>query len=112
MAKIIATAENFSFGPAGKLVTVCQKLIDQGHELTFIGEGTAYQLASKLNFHKIYRFDTDSKEFMYWEKTFKKADALLSSVDRSSVILAKKIGLPVIWLDMLFGGGMKFRNIF
>lgn len=103
MAKIIATAENFSFGPAGKLVTVCQKLIDQGHELTFIGEGTAYQLASKLNFHKIYRFDTDSKEFMYWgEKLFKKADALLSSVDRSSVILAKKIGLPVIWLDMLF----------
>lgn len=103
MAKIIATAENFSFGPAGKLVTVCQKLIDQGHELIFIGEGTAYQLASKLNFHKIYRFDTDSKGFMSWgEKLFKKADALLSSVDRSSVILAKKVGLPVIWLDMLF----------
>ncbi|MBP9715526.1 MAG: hypothetical protein KBD52_03510, partial [Candidatus Pacebacteria bacterium] len=103
MAKIIATAENFSFGPAGKLVTVCQKLIEQGHELTFIGEGTAYQLASKLNFYKKFKFDTDSKEFMSWgEKIFKEADALISSVDRSSVLLAKKTKLPVIWLDMLF----------
>ena len=79
MAKIIATAENFSFGPAGKLVTVCRKLIEQGHELSFIGEGTAYQLASKLNFQTIYKFDTDSKEFMSWgAEIFKSADALLS----------------------------------
>jgi hypothetical protein len=103
MAKIIATAENYAFGPASKLVTVCQHLLDEGHEITFIGEGTAYQLASKLNFHKVYKFDTDSKEFMDWGvEIFKGADALLSSVDRSSVILAKKVGLPVIWLDMLF----------
>ncbi len=103
MAKIIATAENYSFGPAGKLVTVCQKLIDQRHEVIFIGEGTAYQLVSKDNFKKIYRFDTDSKLFMTWgEKIFKNADVLISSVDRSSVILAKKVGLPVIWIDMLF----------
>lgn len=103
MAKIIATAENFAFGPASKLVTVCEKLLKRGHEITFVGEGTAYQLASKVKFHKIYRFDTDSKDFMSWgEKVFKSADALLSSIDRSSVILAKKVGLPVIWLDMLF----------
>lgn len=103
MAKIIATAENFAFGPASKLVTVCEKLLKKGHEITFIGEGTAYQLASRLNFHKIYRFDTDSPKFMEWGlNIFKNADALLSSVDRSSVILAKKVGLPVIWLDMLF----------
>ena len=103
MAKIIATAENFAFGPASKLVTVCQHLLNEGHEITFIGEGTAYQLASKLNFHQVYKFDTDSKEFMDWGvEIFKGADVLLSSVDRSSVILAKKVGLPVIWLDMLF----------
>ncbi len=103
MAKIIATAENYAFGPASKLVTVCKRLIDEGHEVTFIGEGTAYQLASKLNFQKIYKFDTDSKEFMNWgTEIFKSADSLLSSVDRSSVILAKKLNLPVIWLDMLF----------
>lgn len=103
MAKIIATAENFAFGPASKLVTVCERLIEEGHEITFVGEGTAYQLASKINFKKIYRHNTDSKSFMTWgEKIFKNADALLSSVDRSSVILAKKVSLPVIWLDMLF----------
>lgn len=103
MSKIIATAENYAFGPASKLVTVCQRLIDEGHEVSFVGEGTAYQLASKLNFKRVYRFDTDSKEFMVWgREIFSKADVLLSSIDRSSVILAKQVGLPVIWLDMLF----------
>jgi hypothetical protein len=103
MAKIIATAENFAFGPASKLVTVCEKLLQNGHEVIFVGEGTAYQLASKVKFTKIYKYNTDNKSFMKWgEKVFKQADILLSSVDRSSVILAKKIGLPVIWLDMLF----------
>lgn len=103
MAKIIAIAENFAFGPASKLVTVCEKLLLDGHYIIFIGEGTAYQLASKSKFQEIHKFDTDSKDFMQWgEKIFRKADVLLSSVDRSSVILAKKVGLPVIWLDMLF----------
>jgi len=103
MAKIIATAENFAFGPASKLVTVCEKLLQEGHEVTFIGEGTAYQLASKVNFTRIYRYNTDHESFFQWgEKIFREADALLSSVDRSSVILAKKVGIPVIWLDMLF----------
>lgn len=103
MARIIAVAENYAFGPASKLVTVCEQLLKKGHHIIFIGEGTAYQLASKVDFQEKYKFDTDSKEFMDWGKDiFKNADALLSSVDRSSVILAKKVGLPVIWLDMLF----------
>jgi hypothetical protein len=103
MARIIATAENYAFGPASKLITVCEQLIKRGHYLIFVGEGTAYQLASKLKFHEIHRYNTDSPEFMTWgEDLFKSADALLSSVDRSSVLLAKKVGLPVIWLDMLF----------
>lgn len=103
MANIIATAENYAFGPVSKLITVCERLLSKGHNITFIGEGTAYQLASKVKFNKIYKYDTDSKDFMQWgESILKEADVLLSSVDRSSVILAKKIKLPVIWLDMLF----------
>ena len=83
MAKIIATAENFAFGPASKLVTVCEKLLQNGHEVIFVGEGTAYQLASKVKFTKIYKYNTDDKSFMKWgEKVFKQADILLSSVDR------------------------------
>lgn len=103
MAKILVTAENFAFGPISKLVTVAEELIKRGHELTFIGEGTAYQLGSKVNFKKIYKFDTDSKEFMEWgEKIFRKADIVLTSGDRSTVILCQKLGIPVIWLDILF----------
>jgi len=103
MAKILVTAENFAFGPVSKLVTVAEELIKRGHELTFIGEGTAYQLGSKVRFKKIYRFDTDSKEFIEWgEKIFKKADVVLTSGDRSSVILCQKLNIPIIWLDILF----------
>ncbi len=103
MARIIATAENYAFGPASKLATVCEQLLKKGHYLIFIGDGTAYQLASKVGFQEVYKYDTDSPGFSKWaEPLFKNADALLSSVDRSSVILAKRVGLPVIWLDMLF----------
>ena len=52
MAKIIAIAENFAFGPISKLVTVTRKLREHGHEIIFIGDGTAYELGSKENIMK------------------------------------------------------------
>ncbi len=103
MAKILAIAENFAFGPISKLVTVVNELKKQGHEVTFIGYGTAYQLGSIQGYDNCYEFDTDSKEFAEWGKSiFKKHDLLISSCDRSSMLLAKQVGLPRIWLDILF----------
>ena len=103
MAKIIVVAQNYAFGPIGKLLTITPYLTRNGHKLTFIGDGTAYQLGCKENFNKIIRVNTDSPEF---EKkminTFNKADFLLSSMDMASVRLAQRVGLPVIWLDTLF----------
>ena len=63
MAKIIAVAENFAFGPIGKLLTVTKGLLEQGHEVTFIGYGTSYQLGSKEPFTKIIEINTDTPEF-------------------------------------------------
>ena len=103
MAKILMSAENFAFGPISKLVTVAEALIENGHELIFVGYGTAYQLGSKLKSKEIYEMNTDAKYFSKKaKKIFEKCDFVLTSGDRSSVLLAQKIGKPVIWLDILF----------
>jgi len=103
MARIVAVAENFAFGPISKLLTITEQLLKQGHDITFIGEGTAYQLGKKQKFTKIYHHNTDGVDYKKWAKPiFQKADVLLSSGDRSSILLAQEIGLPTIWLDILF----------
>jgi len=103
MARIVAVAENFAYGPIGKLVTLTKQLLEQGHTFTFIGYGTAFQLGSKEKFQQIIEFNTDSSEFFdFATPIFEQADVLLSAMDRSSVILAQKIGLPTIWIDTLF----------
>lgn len=103
MAKIIAIAENYAYGPVGKLLTVTKKLIENGHEIIFIGEGTAYQLGSKEPFNKILKINTNSENFQKeTENIFKDTDLLLSCMDRSSVIYAEKLHIPTIWLDTLF----------
>jgi len=103
MVRIIVVAQNYAFGPIGKLLTITPYLKKAGHEIHFIGEGTAYQLGSKEDFDSISRIDTDSPDFE--EKmgdAFKKANILLSCMDMSSIRLAQKVGLPTIWLDTLF----------
>ncbi|WP_411129786.1 hypothetical protein [Streptomyces sp. x-19] len=103
MARIIATAENFAFGPAGKLVTVAERLSRQGHQLTFVGYGTAFQLARRSGFWEdVVERDTDGESFQrYCENSLRSFDLLLSCVDRSSAEMAKGQDVPVVWLDPL-----------
>jgi len=103
MAKLVLTAENFAFGPIGKLLDIADLLKDQGHELVFVGFGTALQLAESFPFTEIYKIDTDnpaSKDAL--EKVITQADILISSMDLPSVIIAKCLGKPVVWVDCLF----------
>ncbi|WP_212017969.1 hypothetical protein [Catenulispora pinistramenti] len=96
------TAENFAFGPAGKLITVAEALAERGHELTFVGCGTAYQLASRTGCWDVVKCDTASPAFSSVSRTlFPSADALLSCMDRPSAAAARRAGLPTIWLDPL-----------
>ncbi|MEV6949164.1 hypothetical protein AB0N07_46135 [Streptomyces sp. NPDC051172] len=103
MARIVATAENFAFGPAGKLVTVAERLSQQGHRLTFVGYGTAFQLARRSSFWEdVVERDTDGENFSrYCEGSLRDFDLLLSCVDRSSAIEGKRLDVPVVWLDPL-----------
>lgn len=103
MARIIATAENFAFGPAGKVVTVAERLSRKGHQLTFVGYGTAYQLASRSGFWQdVVERDTDGESFnQYCERHLRSFDLLVSCVDRASAEKAKKMDVPVVWLDPL-----------
>lgn len=103
MAKIVLTAENFAFGPIGKLLNVANLLMNSGHELIFVGFGTSLQLARKFPFQKIYELDTDNPDsFNKLKSIISTEDILISSMDIPSVTAAKQLGKPVIWLDCLF----------
>ncbi len=103
MAKLVLTAENFAFGPIGKLLDVVDLLKDQGHELVFAGFGTSLQLAKKFPFDKVYEIDTDNPDSKTeLEKIISDVDMLISSMDIPSITIAKKLGKLTTWLDCLF----------
>lgn len=103
MAKLILTAENFAFGPIAKLLFVADLLSKKGYCMEFAGFGTSLQLAKHFPFDKIYEVDTDdpsSKKQL--EQIIGKADMLISSMDLPSVVIAKNLKVPVVWIDCLF----------
>jgi len=103
MANIILTAENFAFGPIGKLLDVAKLLKDRNHKLTFAGYGTSYQLAKNFPFDTLLEIDTDNpKNKKSLQKIISKGDILVSSMDIPSIEAAKNVGIPTVWLDSLF----------
>ncbi len=103
MAKLILTAENFAFGPIGKLLNIADLLKKQGHALVFAGFGTSFQLAKNYSFDATYEIDTDNPASnSELEKVISEGDMLISSMDLASVVTAKKLGKPIVWLDCLF----------
>ena len=103
MAKLVFTAENFAFGPIGKLLDVVELLKKQGHELTFAGFGTSLQLAKNYPFDAIHEIDTDNPKFVSkLEEIILEADMLISSMDIPSIIVAKRLGKLTTWIDCLF----------
>lgn len=103
MAKLVLTAENFAFGPISKLLFVADLLLKKGHNMEFAGFGTSLQLAKHFPFDAIYKIDTDdpsSKKEL--EAIIAKADMLISSMDLASVVIAKDLKVPIVWIDCLF----------
>ena len=103
MARLLLTAENFAFGPIGKLLTVADLLKKRGHELVFAGFGTSLQLANDYPFDAVYEIDTDnSNSRNKLKKIISEVDMLISSMDLQSVLLAKDLGKPTVYIDCLF----------
>lgn len=103
MARLLLTAENYAFGPIGKLLYVADLLKNRGHTLIFAGFGTSLQLAKNFPFDEIHEIDTDNPEFnSALEAVISKSDVLISSMDLSSVIVANHQRKMVVWLDCLF----------
>ena len=103
MAKLVLTAENYAFGPIGKLLYVADLLKNKGHKLIFAGFGTSLQLAKKFPFDEIHEIDTDNpKSNSALQAVISQSDALISSMDLSSVIVANRQRKIVVWLDCLF----------
>jgi len=94
---IILTAENFAFGPIGKLLTVAEKINKEDYSLTFVGYGTAYQLAKSSSIRNVLEINTDSSDFTKLAgQSFDKADLIISCMDRSSIRLAQSLNKPTI----------------
>lgn len=103
MSRIILTAENFAFGPIGKLLDIAEELKKRGHNLTFAGYGTSYQLAKNFPFDTLIEIDTDNpKNNDSLIEIIKNGQVLVTSMDLASVIAAKKAKVPVVWIDCLF----------
>jgi hypothetical protein len=92
MATILTAAENFAFGPAGKLLTVAPYLRARGHRLTFIGYGTAYDLIRRGSV-----FDERDAA-----RLFESVDLVVSSMDWGAAVAAVRAGLTTVWMDSLF----------
>lgn len=103
MARLLLTAENYAFGPIGKLLYVADLLRNKGHTLIFAGFGTCLQLAKKFPFDEIHEIDTDNSESnSALQIVISQSDALISSMDLSSVIIANRQKKIIVWLDCLF----------
>lgn len=103
MANLVLTAENFAFGPIGKLLVVASLLKKQGHILIFAGFGTSLQLAKKFPFNAIYELDTDNPSNNdALEKIIRKADMVISSMDIPSIMATERLGKLTTWIDCLF----------
>jgi len=103
MAKIIAVANDFAFGPVGTLLTITKPLLLEGHDIIFVGNGTAYQLGSKAGFQQAIKQDTRSPGYIDFAlPLFQQADLILSSMDRLSVYMAQMAGKAVVYIDVLF----------
>ena len=103
MANIIAVAENYAFGPIGKLLTITDKLRIFGHNITFLLFGTPYQLAKRDINNKVLCVDF-SKNTLPDNiiSLLIKADLLISVMDLPSINWAKKYNLPIAFVDSLF----------
>lgn len=103
MTKLLLTAENFAFGPIAKLLFVADLLLRYKHYLVFAGFGTSLQLAKNFPFDEIHEIDTDNPDSnKELENIISKMDMVISSMDLNSVIVAKRLKKPVVWIDCLF----------
>lgn len=104
MARIVLAAENFAFGPAGKLLTIVPALVANGHHLEFVGFGTAFDLASRqpetMDLHEVDTTDEARQDTV--NRIIGGADLVISCMDAFAIISAKRMGVPCVWIDSLF----------
>jgi len=98
--RIIATAEAQGFGPAAQLVSILNPFIEQGIKVDFFGSGTCYEYFNN-EFENVK--DLDISE--HYDEAFfllKNYDALVTVMDSKAALLAKHLGLRVVYIDLIF----------
>jgi predicted dinucleotide-binding enzyme len=47
VALIVATAQDYAYGPAARLLTVAERLAERGHDVVVAARGASHQLAAR-----------------------------------------------------------------
>jgi hypothetical protein len=95
---VLLAAENFAFGPAGKMLALASALRPYFKTIGFAGAGTAADLASHFPFDDFSTVD-DPRQ---WGETIAKYDAVVTVMERACAEESINQRKPVVWIDTLF----------
>lgn len=96
---IIATAQPIGFGPVSNLVTLVK---DLNKDIDYFGFGTCFEFLAEIGHKPILIRKEKEFEDTLKALTNKKYDLLISVMGSKSAILAKKLGIPILYLDLVF----------
>ena len=103
MARIVCDADPFCYGPVATLLTVVKHLLTSGHHITFIGAGTALELAERQSNISVVACNTNSTaDCRQALEAAGGADILLSVLGDASIHAANALEIPVAYIDVLF----------
>ncbi len=97
MIKLIATAEAQGFGPASQLLSILRPFLKN---IDFFGTGTCYEYL-KNNGLNVKELDL-IKDYEICSKLLSQYDILITVMDSRAALLAKYIGLKVVYIDLIF----------
>lgn len=98
---VLASAEPYGFGPISKLTALSSELLRRGHEVNFVGTGTALDFAAN-NWQSFSAVETTYEPSALNRVVPERPDVVLSVMDPILIAWASANGLPSVYVDSLF----------
>lgn len=96
--RILITAEEQGFGPSANAINILHMMDMEETEFHYIGAGTSYEFFKNLGLS----VRETSQNILENIEVLKQYDCLFSVMNSSLAILAKYLGLKVIYVDLIF----------
>lgn len=100
---LICVAAAFGYGPVSKLLTITKYLQILDYELTFIGYGTALELAKSWDFNNIYEYNIhEAQSDNEISEKISNSDGVINVLEPSFGSIAQKVTTMHFYIDSLF----------